>query len=154
MMAQTDLVCSKCVGRRTVNNTMKVNSKVMVTTVTPDRPLAYIQGGQFLFPRVYIHIYGDMRTSAGGALYMATWEQVQAAHYILNYVRKRFCLLSNYFHKSNNLLESHVYLCIYTHTYVYTHTSDMSNTLPSSVFCVAQFSSRIVHDVRPQMSQL
>jgi hypothetical protein len=30
------------VGRRTVNNiVMKVNSKVMVTTVPPDRPLAY-----------------------------------------------------------------------------------------------------------------
>jgi hypothetical protein len=41
-MAQTDLVCSKCVERRTVNNIMmKVNSKVMVTTVPPDQPLAY-----------------------------------------------------------------------------------------------------------------
>jgi hypothetical protein len=42
MMAETDLVCSKCVGRRTVNNIMmKINSKVMVTTVPPSRPLAY-----------------------------------------------------------------------------------------------------------------
>jgi hypothetical protein len=41
-MSQTDLVCAKCVGRRTVNNIlMKVNSKVMVTTVAPDQPLAY-----------------------------------------------------------------------------------------------------------------
>jgi hypothetical protein len=41
-MAQTDLVGSKHVGRRTVNNIiMKVNSKVMVTTVPPDRPLTY-----------------------------------------------------------------------------------------------------------------
>jgi hypothetical protein len=41
-MAQTDLVCSKCVGRRTVNNIMlKVNSKVMVKTVPPGRQLAY-----------------------------------------------------------------------------------------------------------------
>jgi hypothetical protein len=39
-MSQTDLVCAKCVGRRTVNNIMmKVNSKVMVTTVAPDQPL-------------------------------------------------------------------------------------------------------------------
>jgi hypothetical protein len=41
-MAQTDLVCSKCVGRQTVNNIMmKVNGKVMVTTVPPSPPLAY-----------------------------------------------------------------------------------------------------------------
>jgi hypothetical protein len=41
-MAQTDLVCSKCVGRRTANNIMiKVNIKVMVTSVPPDQPLAY-----------------------------------------------------------------------------------------------------------------
>jgi hypothetical protein len=40
-MAQTDLVCSKCVGRRNVNNiVMKVNSRVMVTTVPPSRALA------------------------------------------------------------------------------------------------------------------
>jgi hypothetical protein len=41
-MAQTDLFFSKCVGRRTVNNiVMKVNGKVMVTTVPPSQPLAY-----------------------------------------------------------------------------------------------------------------
>jgi hypothetical protein len=41
-MSQTDLVCSKCVGRQTVNNiTMKVNSEAMVTSVPPDQPLAY-----------------------------------------------------------------------------------------------------------------
>jgi hypothetical protein len=43
-MAKTGLVCSKCVGRRTVNNIMmKVNSKVMVTTVPPGRPFVYIR---------------------------------------------------------------------------------------------------------------
>jgi hypothetical protein len=41
-MAQTDLVCSKCVGRQTVNNiVITVNSRVMVTTVQPSQPLAY-----------------------------------------------------------------------------------------------------------------
>jgi hypothetical protein len=41
-MTHAGLVCFKCVGSRTVNNIMmKVNSKVMVTTVPPDRPLAH-----------------------------------------------------------------------------------------------------------------
>jgi hypothetical protein len=52
-MAQTDLVCSKCVGRRTVNNIMmKENSKVMVTTVPPSRPLAYTRRPIFVSARV------------------------------------------------------------------------------------------------------
>jgi hypothetical protein len=50
-MVQTDLVCSKCVGRRTVNNIMKVNSKVMVTTVPP---LAYTRRPIFVFASVHI----------------------------------------------------------------------------------------------------
>jgi hypothetical protein len=54
-MAQTDLVCSKCVGRRTVNNIMiKVNSKVMVTTVPPDQPLAYTRRPIFVSSSVHI----------------------------------------------------------------------------------------------------
>jgi hypothetical protein len=49
MMTQTDLVCSKCVGRQTVNNiVMKVNSKVMVTTVPPSQPLAYTRRPIFI----------------------------------------------------------------------------------------------------------
>jgi hypothetical protein len=52
-MAQTDLVCSKCVGRRTVNNIMmKVNSKVIVT-VPPGRPLAYTE-------RAFYKFYGSL----------------------------------------------------------------------------------------------
>jgi hypothetical protein len=54
-MAQTDLVCSECVGRRTVNNIlMKVNSKVMVTTVPPDHPLAYTRRPIFVSASVHI----------------------------------------------------------------------------------------------------
>jgi hypothetical protein len=54
-MAQTDLVCSKCVGRRTVSNIMmKVNSKVMVTTVPPSRPLAYTRRPIFVSASVYV----------------------------------------------------------------------------------------------------
>jgi hypothetical protein len=53
-MAQTDLVCSSCVGRRTVNNiVMKVNSKVMVTTVPPSRPLAYTRRPIFVSASVH-----------------------------------------------------------------------------------------------------
>jgi hypothetical protein len=64
-MAQTGLVCSKCVGRRTVNNIMiKVNSKVMVTTVPPDQPLAHTSVQFFVsasvhtsyIPYVHVHI--------------------------------------------------------------------------------------------------
>jgi hypothetical protein len=54
-MAQTDLVCSKCVGKRTVNNIMmKVNSKVMVTTVPPDQPLAYTRRAVFVSASVHV----------------------------------------------------------------------------------------------------
>jgi hypothetical protein len=53
-MAQTYLVCSKCVGRRIVNNIMmKVNSKVVVTTVPPGRPLAYTR--QPIFDSASVH---------------------------------------------------------------------------------------------------
>jgi hypothetical protein len=53
-MAQTDLVCSKYVGRRTVNNIiMKVNSKGIVTTVQPDQPLAYTRP---IFVSTRVHI--------------------------------------------------------------------------------------------------
>jgi hypothetical protein len=53
-MPQKDLVCSKCVGRRTVNNIMmKVNSKVMVTTVPPDQPLAYTRRPIFVSASVH-----------------------------------------------------------------------------------------------------
>jgi hypothetical protein len=53
-MPQTDLVCSKCVGRRTVNNIMmKINSKVMVTTVPPDQPLAYSR--RLIFVSASVH---------------------------------------------------------------------------------------------------
>jgi hypothetical protein len=53
-MSQTDLVCSKCVGRRTVNNIMmKVNSKVMVTTVPPDQPLTYTRRPIFVSASVH-----------------------------------------------------------------------------------------------------
>jgi hypothetical protein len=53
-MAETDLVCSKCVGRRRVNNIMmKVNSKVMVTTVPPSRPLAYTRRPIFVSASVH-----------------------------------------------------------------------------------------------------
>jgi hypothetical protein len=56
MMALTDLVCSKCVGRRTVNNIMmKVNSKVIVTTVLPDRPLAHTMRPFFVSASVQAH---------------------------------------------------------------------------------------------------
>jgi hypothetical protein len=55
-MAQMDLVCSKCLGRRTVNNNvMKVNSKVMVTTVPPSRPLAYTRQPIFVSASVHTH---------------------------------------------------------------------------------------------------
>jgi hypothetical protein len=57
-MAQTDLVCSKCVGRRTVNNIMmKVNSKVMVKTVPPDQPLAYTRRPIFVSASVPILLH-------------------------------------------------------------------------------------------------
>jgi hypothetical protein len=53
-MAQTDLVCSKCVGRRTVNNIMmKANSKVLVTAVPPDQPLAYTRRPIFVSASVH-----------------------------------------------------------------------------------------------------
>jgi hypothetical protein len=59
-MTQTDLVCSKCVGRRAVNNIMmKVNSKVMVTTVPPSRPLACTGWPIFVSTRVhYFSVFG------------------------------------------------------------------------------------------------
>jgi hypothetical protein len=57
IMAQTDLVCSKCVGRRTVNNIMmKVNSKVMVRTVLPYWPLAYTRWPTFVSVSVHMCI--------------------------------------------------------------------------------------------------
>jgi hypothetical protein len=63
-MAQTDLVCSKCVGRQTVNNiVMTVQRHVLVTTVGYRLTGHWhIQGGQSLFPRVYIHrsVYGHV----------------------------------------------------------------------------------------------
>jgi hypothetical protein len=53
-MTQTDLVCSKCVGRRTVNNIMmKVNSKFMVISVPPDQPLAYTERPIFVSANVH-----------------------------------------------------------------------------------------------------
>jgi hypothetical protein len=53
-MAQTDLVCSKCVRRQTVNNIMmKVNSNVMVTAVPPDQPLAYTRWPIFVSASVH-----------------------------------------------------------------------------------------------------
>jgi hypothetical protein len=55
-MAQTDLVCSKCVGRQTVNNiVMKVNNKIMVTTVPLSRPLAYTRRLIFVSASVHNH---------------------------------------------------------------------------------------------------
>jgi hypothetical protein len=54
-MAQTDLVGANCVGRRRVSNIMmKVNSKVMVTTAQPGRPLAYTR--RPIFVSVSAHI--------------------------------------------------------------------------------------------------
>jgi hypothetical protein len=53
-MAQTDLDCYKCVGRRTVNNiVIKAKSKVMVTTVPPDRPLACTRRPIFVSANVH-----------------------------------------------------------------------------------------------------
>jgi hypothetical protein len=53
-MALTYLVCSKCVGRRTVNNIMmKVNSKFMLTTVPTNRPLAYTRWPIFVSASLY-----------------------------------------------------------------------------------------------------
>jgi hypothetical protein len=52
--AQTDLVCSKCVGRRIVNSIMmKVNIKFMVTTVQTSRPLAYTRRPIFVSAGVH-----------------------------------------------------------------------------------------------------
>jgi hypothetical protein len=61
-MAQMDLVCSKCVGRQTVNNIMmKANSKVMVTTVPPDQPLAYTW--RPIFVSVSVHMVFIMQNA-------------------------------------------------------------------------------------------
>jgi hypothetical protein len=69
-MAQTDLVCSKCAGRRTVNNiVMKEKSKIMVTTVPPSRPLAYTRRPIFVSASVSIRALQLRRTKTESTLH-------------------------------------------------------------------------------------